>query len=311
MSKNLILVAGYPKGGSTWFRLMFEALTRPLDGRVAINELSDGFYGAWRRLLFDDVAPVNSADLLASEIDDLLPGVFRQLATELPRPVLVKTHCLAYRAQHGEWLYPPDSVRSVVYLVRHPYDVAVSLAHHVGLSVENTVEIMNRDHVMAATESRLVFPLHERIGSWTTNITSWLDEAPYPITLIRYEDLHKNPVDSFGRATAAAGLERDPESILRAVETVNFDRLRSEEQLHGFDERPRSSPQFFRAGKPRSWEGKLDESLQQRIVQDHGITMERLGYAPDGTTQPLPSMNLPSDSTALHGSASESASGPL
>jgi aryl sulfotransferase len=288
MSKNLILVAGYPKTGSTWIRLMFEALTRSLDGRVAINELSDGFYGAWRRLLFDEVAPVNAADLLPEEIDDLQSGVFRQVATELSRPVLVKTHCIAHRTRSGEWLYPPDCVRSVIYLVRHPFDVAVSFAHHLGLPVEKTVEAMSLDLVMAASETQLFFPLHERIGSWTTNINSWLDGSPYPVTLIRYEDLHKNPADGFGRAAAASGLDRDRDSILRAAESINFERLRSEEQLYGFTERARSSPYFFRAGRPRSWEGKLDASLREQILRDHGATMERLGYAADGATEPLP-----------------------
>jgi hypothetical protein len=311
MSKNLILVAGYPKGGSTWIRLMFEALTRSLEGRVAINELADGFYGAWRRVLFDDFAPVNSADLLPGEIDDLTPGVFRQLASELTQPVLVKTHCLAYRTQLGDWLFPPDCVRSVIYLVRHPFDVAVSLAHHVGLTVERTVDIMNLDHVMAPAGARLVFPIHERIGSWTANITSWLDDARYPITLIRYEDLHDNPAEGFGRAAAAAGLDRDRDSILRAVEAMNFDRLRSEEQLHGFDERPRSSPQFFRAGKPRSWEGKLDEALREKIIRDHGATMERLGYAMDGTVLPLPPSISRTDSMSASQSHLESSNAPI
>jgi aryl sulfotransferase len=311
MGKNLILVASYPKAGTTWIRLMFEALTRSLDGRVAINELADGFYGAWRRLLFDEIAPVNAADLLPGEIDGLLAGVFRQVASELARPVLVKTHCVACRTQSGEWLYPPDCVRSVIYLVRHPFDVAVSLAHHLGLTIERTVEAMNLDGVMAFTDTQLLFPLHERIGSWTTNITSWLEESPYPITLIRYEDLHENPADSFGRAAAAAGLDQDRDSILRAAETINFERLRSEEQLHGFGERPRSSPQFFRAGKPRSWEGKLDASLRERIIRDHGATMERLGYSPDGGTQPLPRAGSGIDGKSMADKVLESSNGPI
>jgi hypothetical protein len=176
----------------------------------------------------------------------------------------------------------------VIYLVRHPFDVAVSLAHHLGLTIEKTVEAMSMDLVMAATDDQLYFPLHERIGSWSTNIASWLDDSPYPVTLIRYEDLHENPADNFARATAATGLERDRDSILRAVDTVNFERLRSEEQLHGFAERPRNSPQFFRAGKPRSWEGKLSVPLREQLVRDHAAMMERLGYAPDGSTHPAP-----------------------
>ena len=288
MSENLTLIASYPKAGSTWIRLMFEALSRPLNDRVALNELSDGFYGIWRRLLFDDFAPVNSADLLPEEIDELLPDVFYQLASELGGPVLVKTHDLAFRTRTGQWLFPPDCVRHVIYLVRHPFDVAVSLAHHVSLSVERTVELMNHDHVMAADASPLVLPLHERIGSWSSNIASWLDEAPYPLTLIRYEDLHSNPMEAFGRAAEAAGFRTTPNSIRRAVDAIKFERLQGEEQKHGFIERPRKSPQFFRAGKPLSWAGELDAALRDRIVQDHGAMMDRLGYSPDGGAGPLP-----------------------
>lgn len=288
MNTNLILIAGYPKSGSTWIRLMFEALTRPLDGRVAINELSDGFYGAWRRLLFDDFAPVNSTDLAPEEIDGFLPGVFRQLASELGHPVLVKAHDLAFRTQSGEWLYPPEAVRCAIYLVRHPFDVAVSLAHHVGLTHEKIVEIMNSDHVMAPLESRLVLPIHERIGSWSSNIISWLEGGPYPLTLVRYEDLHADPITEFGRISSASGFHSSRENVCRAVASVSFGRLQAEEKAHGFSEKPRKSPQFFRAGKPRSWDGMLAPSLRNRIVEDHGAVMERLGYTADGGFGPMP-----------------------
>jgi len=287
MSGGLILVAGYPKSGSTWIRFLFEALARPVNDGVAIDTLGNGFYGGWRRQLFDDISPASAADLLDHEVDGLLPEVFRRLARDEGRPVLVKAHDVAFRTRRGEWLYPPDCVRSAIYLVRHPFDVAVSFAHHLGLTSEAIVRIMNLDHVMAPTGPRLVFPFHERIGSWSANIASWLDEAPYPLTLTRYEDLHADPVDIFARVAAAAGLDRDRDTIRRAVDGVSFGRLQAEEKAHGFGERPRNSPNFFRAGRPRSWEGQLDVSLREQIVRDHGAMMERLGYTADGGTRPL------------------------
>ncbi|HEX4078925.1 MAG TPA: sulfotransferase domain-containing protein [Rhizomicrobium sp.] len=288
MSGSLLLIAGYPKSGSTWIRLLFEALTRPLDSSVAINELGNGFYGGWRRTLFDTIAPITSANLLPDEIDLLLPDIFRQLASESAGLILVKVHDLAFRTRAGEWLYPPDHVSSVIYLVRHPFDVAASFAHHLGIDIQTAVAIMNRDHVMAPAGPRMIMPIHERIGSWSANIASWLDETPYPITLTRYEDLRGDPVGSFARVAAAAGFRKDPEFIHRAAQAVNFNRLQAEEQTHGFGERPRSSPKFFRAGKPRSWEGILDPHLRDQIVRDHGAVMERLGYASDGETRPMP-----------------------
>ena len=80
MSAKLILLASYPKSGNTWARVVLQSLMRGRD--VALNQLSPDFYGYPRRILFDDMAPVNASDLTAEEIDALLPGVFRQLADQ-------------------------------------------------------------------------------------------------------------------------------------------------------------------------------------------------------------------------------------
>ena len=286
MSGNLILIAGYPKSGSTWVRQFFEALTRPLGSQPAVNELGNGFYGGWRRMMFDTYAPVNAAYLRPEEIDELLPDVYRRIALEASGPSLIKVHDMAFRTRSGQWLYPPELVSAVIYIVRHPFDVAASFAHHMGFDPELTVRVMNSDYVIAPTESRMVMPLHERIGSWSANVASWLDETPYPLTLVRYEDLHANPAGQFPRLAHAVGY-RVKEIITRAIDAARFERLEAEERAEGFVERPQTSPKFFRAGKPRSWEGTLGARLRRRIIRDHGAIMQRLGYAPDGAAQPL------------------------
>jgi aryl sulfotransferase len=192
------------------------------------------------------------------------------------------------RNRAGDWLYPPDCVYAVVHLTRHPFDVAVSYAHHLGISVRDAVAHMGQDETVARSTARLRMPLHERLGSWSGNITSWLDAAPYNVASMRYEDLFENPEASFAQLVKAAGFSVSDSEIARACDASRFDRLQSEETSAGFLERPRSSPAFFRAGKPLSWQGALDDDLRGKLVDDHRAVMARLGYDAEGNSGAAP-----------------------
>ncbi|MGD0191205.1 MAG: sulfotransferase domain-containing protein [Rhizomicrobium sp.] len=288
MAKNLILVSSYPKSGNTWVRVVFDALKRGPGLNLSIDQLDTGLYGFWRRLAFDQIAPANAADLGQDEIDEQFPEVFRQVAAEAPAPVVLKVHDGAFRTRSGEWLFPPERVVAAVHIVRHPFDVAVSYAHHLGVSVEAAVMRMASDEIIAAPGGKLLLPLPERTGSWSGHIGSWLDQTAYKITLARYEDLHANPRGEFGRLAAAAGFALTSDNLSSAVESSNFERLREQERLAGFQERPRTSSAFFRVGRPRTWEESLNPDLRDQIVKQHGEVMNRLGYAADGSVAPLP-----------------------
>jgi aryl sulfotransferase len=286
LDKTLILVAGYPKSGSTWVRLVFETLQR--GQAVSINEMSGGYYGARRRMLFDAAAPVNAGDLLADEIDDVLPGVFRALSAEPGGPHIVKVHDCAFQTRSQEWLYPPDRVHKVVYLTRHPFDVAVSYAHHLGISIRDAVGHMGTDETVAISAARLRLPLHERVGSWSGNVRSWLEAVPYDIVPMRYEDLFADPVARFVHLVKEAGWRGSEADVARATEAARFERLQGEEKSTGFVERPRSSPVFFRAGRPHSWQGALGDDLRAKLMEDHAEVMARLGYDADGNARAAP-----------------------
>ncbi|HLY07624.1 MAG TPA: sulfotransferase domain-containing protein [Rhizomicrobium sp.] len=288
MARNLILIAGYPKSGSTWVRVVLETLRRGPGWRVSINDMAHAWYGAPKRQLFDELAPVNSAELLPDEIDDVLPQVFRALSERAGAPHIVKSHDGAVRTRSGEWLYPQDCVRAVIYLTRHPFDVAVSYAHHMGLSTREAVQHMGDDETVALSTDRLRRQLHERLGSWSGNVSSWLDATGYDVIAARYEDMFASPADGFARLVQRAGFAASDADIARACEAASFDRLRSEEQRAGFVERPRMSPQFYRAGKPLSWVGALDDETRAKLVDDHGAVMTRLGYDTEGRASAAP-----------------------
>lgn len=289
VQRNLVLIASYPKSGSTWLRFIFETLRQ---GRaVSLNEMENGYYGAWRRVLFDDMAPVNAGDLFPAEIDNELPAVFRALSAETGDPILIKAHDAAGRSQAGDWLYPPDRTRAVIYLVRHPFDIAVSYAHHLGMTPDRAVALMGEDHVIGETIGRIRLPLHEHVGSWSGNVESWLGDTPYDVTLARYEDMLSDPLGEFRRMAASAGFPDAEDKVACAIEAGQFDRLSSQEAEGGFLERPRTSPRFFRTGRVRSWKGLIDETARTRLLREQGAVMARLGYGPGGEVLPMESLH--------------------
>jgi aryl sulfotransferase len=201
---------------------------------------------------------------------------------------IVKVHDACRRVPGGEWLFPVDAVQSVIYLVRHPFDVAVSFAPHMGLSLPDAVDLMSEGADSTQSPTALELPLPQKLNSWSANIISWLDNCPYNVTFARYEDLHTDPMTQFTRIARASGFDIKPERLAEVLNLASFDKMRDEEQASGFRERPRTSPTFFRAGKPRNWEGKLDESLREKIARDHAVVMARLGYLPDGSVVAMP-----------------------
>ena len=249
---------------------------------VLINDIDIGVYGFQRRRLFDALAPAEASDLLPDEIEELLPDVYAAIAAEADGPVFLKSHDRLCKTRSGRWLFPPESVKSAIYLTRHPFDVAVSYAHHRGITVAEASALMaDEGHVIAAAATALPMHLSERLGSWSGNVASWLDGAPYAVTHVRYEDLYAEPMVHFSRIAMAAGLTGVDEYLPHAIEVTRFDRLQREEREQGFRERPRSSPRFFREGRPGSWIGQLDEPSRRSLVRAHAQTMARLGYGLD------------------------------
>jgi hypothetical protein len=292
VSRNLILIASYPKSGNTWVRLFFENLLRKERAAVSINDISNGLYGFERRRFFDSHAAVAAADLLPVEIENLLPDLYAEWAQEAAGPVFIKVHDKARKTPSGRWLFPPEHVRAVLYLARQPFTVAVSYAHHRGISIDHAVDdLCDESHVIAAAEDHLPLPLAERPGSWNSNVASWLNQSCYPLTVARYEDLYANPLAEFARLATATGLAASAEALARAVDATSFDRLQAEELACGFRERPRSSPAFFRSGRPDSSTGMLNAQLHDRLALQCSPAMARLGYRADGTHVPFPVVN--------------------
>jgi hypothetical protein len=262
--------------------MVLEHLRRGVVRPFSINDLDAKYHGVTRRAAFDSWMPANAADLLNEEMEEFLPDLYRRLSPEIEGTVFIKLHDAAKRNRRAEWIYPPDCMQIVIYLTRHPFDVATSTAHHLSISLERAVAVMGDDGSNRPPHKSMPLSLPQTFGSWSSNAESWLDNDSYRVTWARYEDVCADPVAHFRRFADAAGLKVTNDAVSAAVAATRFETLQREEQRAGFKERPRSSPKFFRQGRAGTWKGVLHEALQEQLARDHGRMMERLGYGADG-----------------------------
>jgi hypothetical protein len=230
LTAALVLIASYPKSGNTWTRLVLDHVIRRARAPISINDIETGLY-VQRRMIFDRFGPVEASDLTVTEIDRYWPEVFRSFAKGQPAdvPLVLKTHEAARRTDAGAWLYPPEIVRGVIHLVRHPFDVAASYAHHRGWTIDDTIRaLLDPAHRIGGDMDRLQLPMPETAGSWAGHTASWTaDDLPWPVTACdtricarmgspaspgppQWPGWRKMPGWSHGRSSSAASTACEP-----------------------------------------------------------------------------------------------------
>jgi hypothetical protein len=133
------------------------------------------------------------------------------------------------------------------------------------------------DGAFADSKVRLGQHLYQRLQRWSDHVETWL-AAPFPVHLVRYEDMHSDPHAAFAGVAAFLGLPCDREHIAAAAEAAAFPRLQALEQAGGFLEKPPRAAAFFREGRVDGWRQALTSEQAERIVAAHGPVMRRLGY---------------------------------
>ncbi len=195
----------------------------------------------------------------------------------------VKTHNRRTKA-FGIELIPAALTRSAIYIMRNPLDMVPSYARHFGLTHEAAgAAIARSDNSTAGANGTVA----QFLGTWSEHVQSWVRCRDFPVLVLRYEDMHADPVAAFTRVLKHIGVPPDPERVARAVEFSSFDEVRRQEEEHDFVERV-SSERFFHSGRSGrwrdgKWEGALDAELAEKICRDHAKVMGRYGYLPGGT----------------------------
>lgn len=266
-------LASYPKSGNTWMRSALWVLRhrRPVD----LAELVRWAPVSGARAIFDAVLGVESSDLTAREVEALRPRVFEALARDAAEPMLRKVHEPWIRTSTGEPLFPPDVTLGAVYIVRDPRDVAVALAHHEGVSVDEAIAIMESPPPRTLAPHR---QLDFRWVGWRQHVEGWLGAPGIRVLPVRFEDMVADLSAVLARVAPFLGWNATSQAIAEAVEATSFERLRAAEESQGFAEKPIRMTRFFRRGEVGGWRSVLTPDQAARIEHTHGTVMAKLGY---------------------------------
>ena len=172
----------------------------------------------------------------------------------------VKTHELA-----------TDDAFPAIYVVRDGRDAMVSFAHFlIDFEIGNNGHDPNVHYWQTLQE---LITTTQPYGGWSQNAQSWLHRPG--TVLVKFEELIGQPVEAIRKALRELQVEPRTTKGGRGERFVSF------EQLH------RESPHFYRTGASGTWRTDMDDLLEQLFWQEHGGTMDALGYPRTPAQAPL------------------------
>ena len=169
MTSGIVFLASYPRSGNTFARILLGAY----HGVEDLNRLEKAIPADTSDFLWRGVPDYETQEISARNNWRLRPqmiAAYRRSASVLPFHGL-KTHTanlIAFGAPAFE-LRPQDRI---IYLARHPLDVALSNADYNNQDLDASIELMCRSGTCVAAGTLASV---ETRGSWTENVTGWLD----------------------------------------------------------------------------------------------------------------------------------------
>lgn len=283
--KGFVWLASYPKSGNTWFRALLTAY-EDADGAVNINRLAARH--AARERLFERYLACDGSLLTADETFAARRALYLFLADKAPSNDPQKVHDANLPLANGQLLFPPEATTALIHLVRHPFDVAVSYAFHLGLApnFDRCIDTMcNPDY---RVDGLTYAQLPQVQSDWSSHTVSWLDMPDVRRITLRYEDMLADAPGALTRALRVMnpGREPDADRVLRAVEATSFGKLKAQETATSFKERPKKSEAFFRSGTSGDWQNHLTPAHCARLSDALAPAMQRMGYNADGSVGP-------------------------
>lgn len=277
-AESLLWLASFPRSGNTFTRILlanyFAAGTNAYD----INRLqefvpADTSAALWKSFTADRPSSATLEWTWNARSDFI--GYYRKLP-KLHAFSGLKTHTANVKTL-GLDAFSFKKTDRIIYIVRHPLDVALSYADYNGRDLDSAIRAM----CTSGTWVQYPYPGGTEVrGSWMEHTKSWLKETNCPVLLVRYEELRGNTEQVLKAMLEFLHAPVVPERLKHAVEASRFDRVRAQEAAHSFMEAPdaTTSGTFFRKGTSLQWLRELSPEQAYRLADGCEPMMSKLGY---------------------------------
>lgn len=278
-------LASYPKSGNTWCRVFITELMR-LSGdnseeQLKLNEdIETGAIASSRHWL-DDQLGINTCDLSFSELDPLRGQAGDSACLFAEGERFHKVHD-AFKSldSRNRPVVSTESCAGVVYILRHPEDVTVSLSHFFSWGIDECVDfLLDPQAALVPGQYMGGHQVRQHMGRWDQHVRSWVDQTQIPALVMRYEDMLVNGLETFTALARFLKLPDDQDLIKQAIENTSIDKLQKlENDVDGFNEKPKGCDRFFRSGRSGEGAEKLTLAQRQRLSKGLSNVMKRFDY---------------------------------
>jgi hypothetical protein len=278
---GIIWLASYPKSGNTWLRAFLANYLANAQRPLPINDLPNHILGDNMITHYVQYSGLKPEQLDRPTVAKLRPRVHRWLAASRAEDVFVKTHNVIARID-GVPLISPEATAGAIYVVRNPFDVAVSFMHHYQVTLDRAIESLGEANYFLPAQSNQI---EQYLGSWSRHVTSWAKAPGLTRHVMRYEDMSAAPLKAFGDLVRFLGLPADMDRLKRAVAFSDFKELSRQEQgIRFVESRPDGKTKFFREGRSGQWRGLFSQAQIDQMVEAHRAVLSEYGYlAADGS----------------------------
>ena len=166
----------------------------------------------------------------------------------------------------------------VLYIVRNPFDLAVSLKHFFAWGQKKSIDfLLDKNASLCGSEICGDIQSRQFLGTWENHYSSWALQNKIPKLIIKYEDLVSKPLKNFAEIASFLNLSKDKNLIKEAIKNTSFKKLSAmENNLGGFKENLNKETKFFRSGKVGLGKKVLTELEIELIESNFKKTLSKL-----------------------------------
>jgi len=276
-----VWLASYPKSGNTLVRSMLTSYFFSDDGKFNFNLLNNilqfPYVGLFKKIGVDIK---NEKEVIKNYIKA------QQYINKKGSIQFLKTHSYLFNIDNNAFTNL-NLTLGVVYIVRDPRNVLLSVANHNQLTQDQTFEVMVKRHILGSKKSDNLITYN---GTWNSNYNSWKsfkDINKY--LLIKYEDLISDKENTFKKILNfihklnGINFVLNEKKFKNIIETTDFQKMQKLEEQKGFAEsvvnkETGKKVKFFNLGSENKWEKFLNKNLQKKIEESFKDEMIELKY---------------------------------